>query len=273
MHSLTPRSRGAGRRPVLHTLAVTCVVSMSTVGLAVGASAASGPAQSPHTAATVTHHHASAALPHGDLPIDFDAPVAAGPRPALFSLSDAQGSWYDTGTEIVGTKSLAVAEMPTADPQDWLGAGAARVIGDGFLTGSKLLSTMNADMPHLTQDYGKGKTLNQMGVDVDKMLNLDLTRATARQILPKGDARIGQIDALTRQLDVELANQPADQPYSLTASPAGAKLMDLVHNIRASYPLLPVTVNFNVGEPMTGQAHTASALIWPDRGRAAAPRS
>jgi DNA-binding beta-propeller fold protein YncE len=264
MQSLTPRLRGPGHRPVLRTLAVTCVVSISTVGLAVGAAAAAGPAPIPGRAAAVTGHHATATLPHGDLPIDFDAPVAAGPRPALFNLSDAQGSWYDTGTEIVGTKSLAVAEMPTADPQHGLGAGAARVIGDGFLSGRKLLATMNADLPHLTQDYARGKTSNQMGVDVDKMLNLDLTRATARQILPKGDARIGQIDGLTRRLDVELANQPADRPYALAASPAGAKLMDLVHNIRASYPLLPVTVNFNVGEPLTGQAHTSSALIWPD---------
>jgi DNA-binding beta-propeller fold protein YncE len=263
MRSLTSRALRAGRAPALRTLAVTCAVSISTVGLAVGASAASGPAQTPDKAVTMTHSQA-AAMPKGDIPIDFDAPVAAGPRPALFTLSDNQGSWYDTGTEIVGTRSLAVAEMPTADPQDGLGAGVARVIGDGFLTGNKLLGVMNADMPHLTQDYAKGKTLGQMGVDIDKMLNLDLTRATARQILPKGDARIGQIDTLTRQLDVELANQPADKGYALNNSPSGAKLMDIIHGIRASMPLLPVTVNFNVGEPLTSQAHTASALIWPD---------
>src|SRR5882762_7975589 len=199
-----------GERPLFRAVAVTAALGLTTVGLTAGASASSGPAHP--LGKNVTKQVMT--LPKGDIPADLsDPPVAAGPRPALFTLSDNQGSWYDTGTEIVGTKSLAVAEMPTADPQDGLGAGAARVIGDGFLTGSKLLSTMNADMPHVTQDYGKGKTLSQMGVDIDQFLNLDMTRSTARQILPKGDARIGQIDTLTRQLDAEMANQPADQAY------------------------------------------------------------
>jgi len=253
-----------GERPLLRAVAVTAALGLTTVGLSAAASAGTQhPLGKAATKRVMT-------LPKGDIPVDFtDPPVAAGPRPALFTLSDNQGSWYDTGTEIVGTKSLEIATIPTVDPlSSRLGTvtgGAAKVIGDGFLTGSKLLRAVNADMPGLATMDTRGKKLGQLGFDVDKMLDLDRTRATARQLLPATDPRIAKVDKLTHEFAAEMANQPPGKAYAMDSSPSGSELMKMLNGIRADNPTLaPVSVTFNVGEPMTSMAHTASALIWPD---------
>src|ERR1700710_462590 len=157
-----------GERPLLRAVAVTAALGLTTAGLTAGASAST--AQHPLGKAATKR---VMTLPKGDIPVDFtDPPVAAGPRPALFTLSDNQGSWYDTGTEIVGTKSLALATMPTVDPlSSRLGTvtgGAAKVIGDGFLTGSKLLRAGNGDMPGLATMDTKGKELGEVGFEGDE---------------------------------------------------------------------------------------------------------
>jgi len=60
-----------------------------------------------------------------------------------------------------------------------------------------------------------------MGVNIDQFLNLDMTRSTARQILPKGDARIGQIDTLTVSWTPKWrTNRPTRPTRSLPARPA-----------------------------------------------------
>ncbi|HEX3826664.1 MAG TPA: copper oxidase, partial [Sporichthyaceae bacterium] len=226
-------------------------------------------------------------LPKGDIPIDLtDPPVAGGPRPAAFSLGDLDGAWYDTGAEIVGTRSLAVALMPTATavgastPQSTVpGAagslinsvtGAAKVIGDGFLTGDKLARTMNDDIAGLKVPVNyQGKTMGQLGASVgasvDKMLDLARVRTTAHQLLKPSDPRNAQVDALTLKFDTEMATQLVDTPYKMDSSKTGKELMKVLDSIRADNPsLLPVTVSFNVGMPNTDQGHMATSIIWPD---------
>jgi DNA-binding beta-propeller fold protein YncE len=238
-------------------VAVMCAVGLSTFGLAAGSYATStsgGPGQ----------RATSMAMPMGDLPAA-DPPVAVGPRPAVFKLGDTNGAWMDTGTSISGTRSLAVASAPTAVADGAPGSATARVIGDGFLTGKKLQRAMNTDLPALNPKLDlRGKTLGQLGVNIDRMLGLDRTRATARQILKPGDPRIAKIDLLTKRFAAEMATQPANRPQAMNASPSGSELMKTLQGIRASDPMLPVTITFHVGEPLTDQAHTATSLIWPD---------
>jgi DNA-binding beta-propeller fold protein YncE len=196
-------------------------------------------------------------------------PVAIGPQPALFTLTDAQGKWFDTGTDIFGTQSLAVAEMPTANPAGLLG-NTASVIGKGNLSGADLSNAMNLDMAnkvHAVQASGAASpTYGDLGVDINKLLNLDTVRSTAASLLPIGDARLGQLDTLISQFIAEARTAPADKPLNLATSPAGSKLMALTKGIRAAEgdSLLPVTINFDVSAANTDTAHFASSLIWPD---------
>lgn len=203
------------------------------------------------------------------LPIAFDPALGAGPRALNFSLNDGQGSWFDTTTDIFGTKSLAVAEMPSlgsvgASAQ---GADASRIVGKGGLTGRDLWSTMNADIPGLTgfvPKIGTSPTVGEMG-DTERLLNLDGTRKAVRNILPAGDLRIAKVDALIDGLVAEMRTAPAGKPYNLTRSRNGAALTSLLADVRtAGGSLLPVTVNFNVAAPEAATAHTATALIWPE---------
>ncbi|HVE24183.1 MAG TPA: copper oxidase [Sporichthya sp.] len=196
-------------------------------------------------------------------------PVALGPQPALFTLRDDQGKWFDTGTDINGTHSLAVAEMPTANPAGLLG-NTASVIGKGNLTGQDLSDVMNLDVAqkihNVQADGAASPTYGDLGVDIVKLLNLDTVRSTAASLLPVGDARLTQLDSLISQFVTEASTAPADKPLNMAQSPAGSKLLALTQGIRASEgeSLLPVTINFDVNPANTGSAHFASAIVWPD---------
>ncbi len=198
----------------------------------------------------------------GKTTIGFDPPVALGPRPAVFNLADQQGAWFDTGTSIVGTRSLAIASMPTLGAA---GAKSGKVIGGGLMNSADAKSLMNEDMPSLSGMDTRGKTLGELGVNVDKMLNLDQLRAAVAQILPAGDARIAQVADLTKAFVAEAQSARADRPIAMKDSKSGSALLSTLKEVRAAGgALLPVTVNFGVGQPNTGQAHTASSLIWPE---------
>jgi DNA-binding beta-propeller fold protein YncE len=240
--------RGTGR-----SVAVSAALALTMIGVA-----QNGAAASTEEFLAVAPGAAPVAAP----------PVAFGPQAALFTLRDDQGKWFDTGTDIFGTQSLAVAEMPTLNPGGLLG-NTASVIGKGALSGADLNSAMNLDMAekiHAVQASGAASpSYADLGVDVAKLLNLDTVRSTAASLLPAGDTRLGELDSLISQFVAEASLAPADKPLNLAASPTGSKLMALTKGIRAAdSALLPVTINFNVGAANTDTAHMASAIIWPD---------
>ncbi len=259
---------GAGTAKGLRrTTAVAAAIAMSMLGSAGVSYASAEPATAPE-AAPIATNSAGFSGP-GKTTIGFDPPVALGPRPIKFDQTDNQGSWFDTGTSIVGTQSLAVAVMPTlsgAGVSAPGGKAAGRVVGSGLLTGDELRSTMNEDLKGLRGMDVRGKTLGQLGYDVDEMLNLDLLRNTVAQILPAGDIRIAQVADLTKAFALEAQSARADRPIAMKDSKSGSGLMSLLKGVRADggQNLLPVTVNFNVAQPGTGQAHTTTALIWPE---------
>jgi DNA-binding beta-propeller fold protein YncE len=242
----------AGRRKVPQLLAMSSALALTMIGVASNGAVAT-------TESSPAAPGAAVAAP----------PVAIGPQAALFTLTDAQGNWFDTGTDIFGTKSLAVAEMPTANPAGLLG-NTATVIGQGALSGKALADVMNLDVAqqiHEVRASGAASpTYGDLGVNLVKLLNLDTVRSTAASLLPVGDARLTQLDTLISQFVAEAATAPADKPLNMATSPAGSKLMALTKGIRASEgdSLLPVTINFDVSAANTDSAHFASALIWPD---------
>ncbi|MGQ0843908.1 MAG: copper oxidase, partial [Sporichthyaceae bacterium] len=251
------------------TTAVVVALALGTLGSA-GVSYASAEPGATTTADSATPLAASSAgvSGPGKTTIGFDPPVGLGPRPIKFDQTDDQGKWFDTGTAIVGTQSLAVAVMPTLTPAGVSApkGTAGRIVGSGLLSGEELRSTMNEDLKGLRGMNVRGKTLGQLGYDVDKMLNLDLLRDTVGKILPAGDVRISQVADLTRAFALEAQSARADRPIAMKNSKSGSQLMSLLKDVRAAggQSLLPVTVNFNVGQPFTGQAHTTTALIWPE---------
>lgn len=241
-----------GRQQMGRSVAVTSALALSIIGVAQAGAVASdtpgaaGPAVAPMAA----------------------PPVAFGPQAALFTLKDSQGNWFDTGTDIFGTHSLAAAVMPTANPGGLLG-DTASVIGQGAVSGSDLTNMFNLDMAekiHAVQASGAAApTYADLGVDVAKLLNLDTVRSTAASLLPVGDARLGKLDSLISAFVAEASLAPADKPLNMATSPSGSALMDLTKGIRAAdASLLPVTINFDVNAAETDTAHFASALIWPD---------
>ncbi len=175
------------------------------------------------------------------LPIAFDPAVGIGPRALNFTLTDEQGSWFDTTTDIFGTKSLSVAEMPSLTS---IGASAASpgtlvsgagVIGEGALAGDKLFSVMNADLPGLTGKSPKtAKTVGDLGVDTGKLLNFDSLRSTIAKFLPAGDTRNLRANDLLAKLEQEIAKAPADKPYAIEKSANGAELIKLLGGIRTA---------------------------------------
>ena len=237
----------------------------------VGKAGAATPAHSSHNmapAAPAVPGEPESLIPGvAGLPIAFDPAVGAGPRALNFTLNDGQGSWYDTTTDIFGTKSLGVAEMPSlaAIGASAQGADVAKaIVGKGFLQGPDLFSTMNQDLPGLTKVTGN-PTVGQMGADTERLLNLDATRKAVRNMLPVGDLRIAQVDNLIDGLVAEIRTAPAGKSFNLAKSKSGSALMSVLADVRAAGgSLLPVTVNFNVGAPDAAQAHTATALIWPE---------
>ncbi|WP_293768410.1 copper oxidase [Sporichthya sp.] len=241
-----------GRHGMGRSVAVSSALALSMIGVAqAGAVASDTPAAAVPVAAPM-------AAP----------PVAFGPQAALFTLKDSQGNWFDTGTDISGTRSLAAAVMPTANPGGLLG-DTASVIGQGALSGADLNNMMNLDMAekiHNVQASGAASpTYADLGVDIAKLLNLDTVRSTAASLLPVGDTRLGELDSLISQFVAEVSTSPADKPLNMLTSPSGSKLMALTKGIRAAdASLLPVTINFDVNEAETETSHFASAIIWPD---------
>jgi len=244
----------AGRRKLSQSVAITSTLALTLIGVAQAGAVATTDNNSP-----VSLPAAAVAAP----------PVAVGPQAALFTLRDDQGKWFDTGTDIFGTHSLAAAEMPTLNPGGVLGQ-TANVIGKGALAGNDLNNMFNLDMAqkiHAVQASGAASpTYGDLGVDIVKLLNLDTVKSTAASLLPVGDVRLTQLDSLISQFVAEAKTAPADKPLNLATSPAGSKLMALTKGIRAAEgdSLLPVTINFDVNPADTDTAHFASALIWPD---------
>jgi plastocyanin len=204
------------------------------------------------------------------------SPIGVGPLPVSFRLTDDTGAWFNTNLNLFGTKSLAVAEMPRLNLGKVLGAlpsldpSNLPLLGNGALdAGSigKLLGGATAGLGKLIPSGASTPKVGDLGVDPAQLLNIGALRSAVNQILPAGDARGEQANALLSQFQRQVAAQPANLPISLDKLPVGVDLMNLLDQLKqwASNDItLPVTVNFGVSQPAAASAHTATSLIWPD---------
>lgn len=208
--------------------------------------------------------------------------VGGGPLPVAFDLTDQNGAWYDTNVNLgpnIG-QSLAVATLPRVKVDSVTG-GIPRVDTEGLLdTGSAPSLLGDASVPlagggdlplvggGLLPETTATKALNaEAPAGAEESFNVDAMREAVDKLLPAGDPRAEEADALLDQFAEQVAAAPADQPLALSDLPVGPQLDDFLDNLRDAAEndiTLPVTVNFNVAKPDAGSSHTATSLIWPE---------
>lgn len=181
-------------------------------------------------------------------------PVAAG-EPIAFQLTDNQGAWFDTGTDLFGTKSLAVAVLP-------------RTGLEGLPV--HVPSLLNAGETGLSDGpVAAGSSAHEAPGSAAELLNLDELTAAVRAtggLLGGFKPSVRDAVAAIGALDREMAGRDAAEPVHLTDLPAGARTMRLLEDLQESNeedPDLVPTANFTIAPPLSASSHSVTSLIWP----------
>ncbi|WP_431873594.1 YncE family protein [Amycolatopsis sacchari] len=195
------------------------------------------------------------------LPAAAQQPIGLGPVPITFHMRDDNGKWFDSGLNLFGDQSLAVAEMPR------LGT-----LG-GLTTGGELTSLLNSDLGgalgNLVRNVaGQVPVLGSLGGDLWKALNLDSTLSTVQSIgaaNPKALPSALKATGLLGQFAQALSALPADQPVNLNSLPVGVDLQGALNDL-AKFAVKgpPVTVNFVVDPNESTGARDPMGLIAPE---------
>ncbi|GAA4535836.1 hypothetical protein [Pseudonocardia xishanensis] len=125
-------------------------------------------------------------------------PAALGEPSVTFTVADG----FDSGLEVLGRRSLAVAVLPSVP------------------------GVPEGDLLNLGEDAGAGP------VDA---LNLDHTVAAVRAVgaaVPEAGPAAVRAESLLGQLSTEMATVPVDAPVDLRSRPVGAELMDALDTLR-----------------------------------------
>ncbi|MGH3924182.1 MAG: hypothetical protein ACRDTT_15180, partial [Pseudonocardiaceae bacterium] len=145
-----------------------------------------------------------------------------GSNPVEFDLLDDQGKWYDSGLDLQGDQSLAVAVLPTAGVA---GGNASTELAHSLtnvdLTGSLRSSTLSGDAR-------SAPTIGNQGADPMGALNLDNLLSTVRAVGQTDSAtavQAAKAEVLIGELSTQLAAKPANAPVNLAEMPVGAELM------------------------------------------------
>ncbi|MGH3943013.1 MAG: copper oxidase, partial [Pseudonocardiaceae bacterium] len=187
-------------------------------------------------------------------------PVGVGSNPIQFNLLDDQGKWYDSGLDLQGDQSLAVAVLPRVGAP---GGNASPELARSLTNVDLADSLVNA-----TPDDRPTSAPTTSSLDVDPLaaLNLDNLLGAVRaagQTNSASAASATKAETLIGQLAPQLAARPVDAPVNLLDLPAGAELMSTLGQLQADAPVSQgVLAKFSIAEP-TASAHTVTGLIWP----------
>ncbi|WP_020667774.1 multicopper oxidase [Amycolatopsis nigrescens] len=204
-------------------------------------------------------------------------PVGVGPVPITFNLNDSNGNWFDSGLELFGGKSLAVAELPRLGttaldggiipklPDLGLGLGGLAPQESGGLMNLNLVDSLTG----LVKDATKSAPLlGETGVNLGEMLNLDSTLSAVKSIAgakPEAAAAAGKAEGLLGQFSSVMAGLPADAPISLNSLPVGLDLQKALDDLATFAVKGPaVTANFKIEDPASESLHDITSLIWPE---------
>ncbi len=210
-------------------------------------------------------------------------PIGVGPLPISFDITDENGGWFDSGLNLFGSSSLAVAVMPRVGLP---AGGLVPSIGgpvlpkdlsllDNILTGLGLSGGLAGG---LGGDVLGGDLLNVLGgVDgvlggagggLTDSLSLDSTLAAVQGIAqssPKAATEAAEAEALIGQLETTIAGMPAGSPLDLASLPVGLDLMGVLASLSEfAVEGPPVTVTFNVDPAKAGGIRNPIGLIAPE---------
>ncbi|GAA4544462.1 copper oxidase [Pseudonocardia xishanensis] len=189
-------------------------------------------------------------------PAGAQQPVGVGPLPINFDITDENGGWFDSGLNLFGSKSLAVAELPR------LGTTVAVPSIGGPL--------LEDPLSGLTGPLTKG-ALGDTGLGLPG-LGLDKTLETVRGIGAADPAAKGlalRAEDLLGQLADAVGKLPANEPVNLLDLPVGVDLQGVLNSL-AEFAVAgpPVTVTFNVDPAKSGSIRNPIGLIAPEGAQA-----
>ncbi len=209
-------------------------------------------------------------------------PVGVGPVPITFTLNDSNGNWFDSGLQLFGGKSLAVAELPRLGtsaldgsiiPSLPEGALGLPNLPLGQLDTAQSSGLLNLDLVDSLTGLASGDpakampSLGQLGGLTD-LLNLDSTLSAVRNIAatePRAATSAAKAEGLLSQFQAEVASLPADQPISLDSLPVGLDLQKALDDLATFAVKGPaITANFTIGSPKNQSLHDITSLIWPE---------
>ncbi|GAB3260714.1 YncE family protein [Nocardioides dilutus] len=178
-----------------------------------------------------------------------EQPIGVGPLPINFDLTDENGGWFDSGLDLFGSKSLAVAVLPRV--------GAPAVGGPALPADASLVENL----------VGGLGTARGAGAPSDP-LSLDSTLATVRGIAkssPEAAGKAAEAATLIGQLKATVAGMPAGTPVDLTSLPVGVDLMGVLASLEEfAVEGPPVTVTFNVDPAKSEGIRNPIGLIAPE---------
>jgi DNA-binding beta-propeller fold protein YncE len=182
----------------------------------------------------------------GGVPAMAQQPIGVGPLPITFHIKDDNGKWFDSGLNLFGDQSLAVAEMPRLGT---LTDGSAGGLLDGSLVNSLLNADLGGAVTNLTGNL-LNQTLGSLGGNLWKALNLDSTLSAVQSIgksNPKATATAVKTQDLLGQFAQEISTLPADQPINMNSLPVGLDLQGALNELKDFAVKGPgVTVKFKV---------------------------
>jgi YVTN family beta-propeller protein len=152
--------------------------------------------------------------------------VGVGPLPITFDLTDENGKWFDSGLNLFGTQSLAVAVLP------------------------RLGTDVAVPTPTSGDALGLGQTLAAVQ-------SIGAAKPEAAPLALKAESLIGQLN------DV-VSGMPAGAPVNLASLPVGVELQSVLDSLGGLAPVgQGVTVTFNVDPKKSEAIRNPIGLIAP----------
>jgi DNA-binding beta-propeller fold protein YncE len=215
-------------------------------------------------------------LPHAQ-----GQPVGTSVTPIHFDLNDYNGAWFDSGLDLFGGRSLAVASLPTVGAEDAatqvssvggllnLDLGSVPGQVESLVSPDGLLATVAPALADPLSDLGGQIDFDliedQIGgllptipdADLDELLG-DLGVDTIEEALTGIGTLLDEVEA---QLDAATGDA-----IDLGALPVGAEYASLLGDLAALVGdgiRQPVPISFTVAPPAAGTAHSVTSLIWP----------
>ncbi|NKQ57450.1 copper oxidase [Amycolatopsis sp. K13G38] len=211
------------------------------------------------------------------LPAANALPVGIGPVPITFELNDSNGNWFDSGLNLFGGRSLAVAELPRLGtsaldgniipslPAGTLGLGGLNAQQSGGLLNLDLVNSLTGLVTDVTKP---APALGSLTGGLADLLNLDSTLAAVKNIAatqPKAAASAAKAEGLLGQFQAQVASLPADAPINLNDLPVGLDLQRALNDLATFAIKGPaVTADFKIASPNNQSLHDITSLIRPE---------